>query len=522
MNDHQAMMDKGLIVPGQTVRLHLGCGGTRMPGYVNIDFPPSSHNVMDVIADYEADLASMDFPEASVDEIRIHHAFEHFNRVVALGMLVRWHKWLKLGGQLMIETPDFVETSRAALTTDVKHQIALVRHLEGDQTADWGYHIGQWFGARFERTLVCLGYGEIVVSKQQTPWHTPPLHNVTVVCKKTIGHDAAASIDAGKQLLRDSIVAPEEAPTWQVWCEQLNDFLLKNQQPHTPAFARKVETGDVAGNPVSGTPSLLPQTPSPMGVAIGEQTQHPVKDFVELMLSKVGDLPPIGDIQGFNQRDRDIWIRNAAKQIAAGSSVLDVGAGSCPYRKDFDHTTYKTHDFKQYDGYIDPQKHEGLYGEMDYVSDIVSLPIPSKSFDVVLCTEVLEHVPEPIRAFGEMARILRPGGQMILTAPLGSGLHQEPFHFYGGYTPHWYKMVADRFGLVIEELVPNGTFFKHLAQECARVAWTLDTHKSAHGDHLGAVGLLFGELLPRYLFGLDDQFPNPAFTIGYHVRLRKP
>lgn len=61
------------------------------------------------------------------------------------------------------------------------------------------------------------------------------------------------------------------------------------------------------------------------------------------------------------------------------------------------------------------------------------------SFDVVLCTEVLEHEPEPIRAVHEFARIVRPGGKLLLTAPLGSGLHQDPFHFYGGYTPYWYR-----------------------------------------------------------------------------------
>jgi ubiquinone/menaquinone biosynthesis C-methylase UbiE len=93
------------------------------------------------------------------------------------------------------------------------------------------------------------------------------------------------------------------------------------------------------------------------------------------------------------------------------------------------------------------------------VSDIVSIPVEDASFDAILCTEVLEHVPEPIRAIKEFARILKPGGTLFLTAPLGSGIHQDPYHFYGGYTPYWYRkfLTQNNFeGLKIEA---NGGFF---------------------------------------------------------------
>jgi ubiquinone/menaquinone biosynthesis C-methylase UbiE len=158
---------------------------------------------------------------------------------------------------------------------------------------------------------------------------------------------------------------------------------------------------------------------------------------------------------------------------------------------------------------------------MDYVSDITAIPVEDASFDVVLCTEVLEHVPEPIAAVAEMARIVKRGGKILLTAPLASGLHQEPYHFYGGYTPHWYQMVADRFGLRIEELTSNGGTFRHIAQECARVSWTMERHRHLHGGLAPAVGHLFGELLPRFLSALDDACPDPQFTVGFHVVLRK-
>ncbi len=146
----------------------------------------------------------------------------------------------------------------------------------------------------------------------------------------------------------------------------------------------------------------------------------------------------------------------------------------------FNHCKYETQDFAQYDGYKGP---EGQYAHIDYVSDITSIPVPDSSFDVILCTEVLEHVPRPIEALQEMVRITRPGGRLFLTAPLGSGLHQEPYHFYGGYTDHWYRKFLTEFDCDVVSIEPNHGFFAHLAQECARFSWTLERHKHEHGGY---------------------------------------
>lgn len=199
--------------------------------------------------------------------------------------------------------------------------------------------------------------------------------------------------------------------------------------------------------------------------------------------------------------------------------MLDIGAGTCRYRELFSHCEYRTHDFKKFEGYINHS--QGTYGKMDYVSDIISIPVRSESFDVILCTEVLEHVPEPIKAMKEISRILVKEGRVFITSPLGSGLHQYPFHFYGGYTPAWYQHWCEQYNLKIISISPNGGFFKHLAQECARVSWIMPSIEHLLGDDKVIIKTLFKDLLPRFLFEMDRQHFMGEFTVGYHVEAEK-
>lgn len=221
---------------------------------------------------------------------------------------------------------------------------------------------------------------------------------------------------------------------------------------------------------------------------------------------------------GFNARHRDEWVAQRAASVADNSRVLDVGAGTAPYRSLFGHCKYETHDFAQYDGYKGP---EGQYADIDYVSDIVSIPVPDGVFDVILCTEVLEHVPYPIDALREMVRITKPGGRLFLSAPLGSGLHQEPYHFYGGYTDHWYRKFLEEFGCEVVSIEPNHGFFAHLGQECARFTWQFERLKLELGGYEKEMLHMIGDVLPRYFYELDRQNPIKEFTIGFHVEAKR-
>lgn len=222
----------------------------------------------------------------------------------------------------------------------------------------------------------------------------------------------------------------------------------------------------------------------------------------------------------FNQRERDAWVAVFAGTVPASSCVLDVGAGRAPYRSLFAHCDYRTQDFGQEPSTL------GSYAPLDYVSDITSIPVPDASFDVILCTEVLEHVPDPVAAIHEFARIVKPGGRVALTAPLGSFLHQEPYHYYGGYTPHWYRRVLGQAGFQIDSLEPNGGFFSWFGQEALRVAALLRPRATRHlAWHVRArLTLLWLPSLPFLAMAfpgcavwLDRLNLEHTATVGYHV-----
>lgn len=220
----------------------------------------------------------------------------------------------------------------------------------------------------------------------------------------------------------------------------------------------------------------------------------------------------------FNTERRREWVARLAASLPAGSRVLDVGAGVGQYRHFFSHCDYRAHDFG-----LEPAT-AGQYTALDYQSDITAIPVSDGSFDAVLCTEVLEHVPEPIAAVREMARILRPEGRLMISAPLGSHLHQEPYHFYGGYTPYWYERFLPAAGCEVQSIEANGGFFSFFGQEAQRFSAYLRPSQTRHlglarSSLLSVVWLITlpaCEILPA-LGALDRLGLERIATVGYHV-----
>ena len=76
------------------MKLHLGCGQRHFEGYVNIDYPLSEHSVQQTsISDEYANLLELRYKPNSIEEVRLHHVFEHFPRAVAAALLYSWSTW---------------------------------------------------------------------------------------------------------------------------------------------------------------------------------------------------------------------------------------------------------------------------------------------------------------------------------------------------------------------------------------------------------------------------------------------
>ena len=209
-------------VPTAGLKLHLGCGETYLPGYLNIDFPSSQHTVQRMSkADLYADLRHLEYPTASVQEIRSHHVFEHFDRVTALRLLMDWYGWLKSGAQLVIETPDFRRCAEEFVrSTSPTDQQKLIRHLFGSQEASWAVHYDGWHQAKFQATLTALGFQDLRFSYSE--WQGT--HNITVRARKTEPFMSRQDQErAAEAILRTYLVddSDTEQHMLKVWTAQL-------------------------------------------------------------------------------------------------------------------------------------------------------------------------------------------------------------------------------------------------------------------------------------------------------------
>ena len=141
-----------------------------------------------------------------------------------------------------------------------------------------------------------------------------------------------------------------------------------------------------------------------------------------------------------NLSNREVWLKKTLKQIPAGSRILDAGAGERQYKRFCAHLNYVAQDFAQYNGKGDSaglQVGNWDQSSLDIISDITGIPEPDASFDAIMCVEVFEHLPEPIKAIQEFARLLKPGGYLILTVPFCSLTHFAPYHFYTGFNRYF-------------------------------------------------------------------------------------
>jgi 2-polyprenyl-3-methyl-5-hydroxy-6-metoxy-1,4-benzoquinol methylase len=133
--------------------------------------------------------------------------------------------------------------------------------------------------------------------------------------------------------------------------------------------------------------------------------EHPIEDYYERSLW------PLRLIE----RRRLALIRRMLGELA-GRDLLDVGAGGGHVLELFPRARRTALDVST--RMLDVARRRLAGGGVRFVhGDVTRIEWPDRSFDAIVCTEVLEHVADPGRILAAIARLLRPGGRAVVTAP---------------------------------------------------------------------------------------------------------
>ena len=128
-----------------------------------------------------------------------------------------------------------------------------------------------------------------------------------------------------------------------------------------------------------------------------------------------------------------------------------------------------------------------LAPDVDLTLDITDLDLPDSSFDAVVCSHVLEHIPDDAAAMRELRRITAPGGWCLVMTPLDLARKQtyedplitEPAARARAFArPDHVRMyapdIADRLrgaGFAVERVDPRAEFGPDLCRRCALPDW---------------------------------------------------
>lgn len=160
-------------------------------------------------------------------------------------------------------------------------------------------------------------------------------------------------------------------------------------------------------------------------------------------------LPGLAYDQFIESQDR--FVRGLLSEGAAGV-VIGAGRRVAEYRRRFPSVRWLATDVEPSMG-------------ADVVGDVLSLPLPDSSQDVVVAEHVLEHVVDPLRAAAEIERVLRPGGIVFAKVPF-----TYPWH--GGYVDFFRFTPA---GVLAAFSACEALYFGHGPGPMSAVAYTLQS-----------------------------------------------
>lgn len=207
-------------------------------------------------------------------------------------------------------------------------------------------------------------------------------------------------------------------------------------------------------------------------------------------------------------------IKDAINSYAKGA-LLDLGCGNKPYESLYNPRTISQTgcDVIQSDK-----------NRVDVICPVTDLKFPDEQFDTILCTQVLEHVFEHDKMMSEIYRVLKPGGQVILTVPFVWELHEEPYDFFR-YTKHALKELFEQAGFEIDYIKPNGGKWAAIYQLRNNMMYLSFRRRKTWWNKLKKIlfmELRLTQLRNQFAIWMDKNFYDDVFTLNYIVVAHKP
>lgn len=152
---------------------------------------------------------------------------------------------------------------------------------------------------------------------------------------------------------------------------------------------------------------------------------------------------------------------------------------------------------------------------VDICADCYNIPLPDTSVDTILSTQMLEHLVTPERMLQEAYRLLKPGGNLIVTAPMVWGLHEEPVDFYR-YTEYGLRYLLEHSGYIDINIQPLEGLFAVLLQ------MIIDEYCAVWLAKNQRVAAYFIGALNRIALWLDRALPTRRLCLTYIATATKP
>ena len=169
----------------------------------------------------------------------------------------------------------------------------------------------------------------------------------------------------------------------------------------------------------------------------------------------------------------------------ARGRLLDVGCGSKPYLEIFEPYVTEYVGIERGSTFAETASSGATRGpDVLYDSDV--MPFAPASFDTILCIQVLEHTPSPQPLLDDIARVLKPGGLLVLSAPFSFRMHEEP-HDYFRYTPNGLRVMCNASGLEVVSTMQQGGLWSVLGHK-------LNTFLALKVGRLGGAAQQLGKL----------------------------